>query len=103
MSGTIGNTNATKGKPWRDAINRALARRAEDHTVEGGLNTLADKFLAACEEGDQWAMKELGDRVEGKAAQSHTLGNEDGEEFKVRQTVELIPLANDNITDSDTE
>ena len=78
MAAPIGNTNGTKGKPWRDAINRALARRAEDHTVEGGLNTLADKFLAACEEGDQWAMKELGDRVEGKPAQSLSVGGIEG-------------------------
>ncbi len=72
MSAPEGNNNALKGKPWRDAINRALARRAEDHTVEGGLNNLADKFLTACEDGDQWALKELGDRVEGKSAQSIT-------------------------------
>ena len=89
MPGTIGNTNATKGKPWRDAINRALARRAEDHTVEGGLNALADKFLAACEDGDQWAMKEMGDRVEGKPSQSVTLsGDEDRPLYhKVERTI----------------
>ena len=74
----IGNKNNTKAKPWIDAINRALARRAKDHTVEGGLNALADKFLDACENGDSWAMKEIGDRCDGRAAQQiiHT-GDED--------------------------
>ena len=64
----LGNNNAAKGKLWTDAIKRALARRSD--TVEGGLNDLADTFIEAVANGDAWAMKELGDRLEGKSAQS---------------------------------
>ena len=73
--GQPGNDNATKNMPWRDAINRALARYAEGDK-DGGLNRLADKLIAKCEEGDLAALKELGDRVEGKAAQVINVGGQ---------------------------
>ena len=76
----LGNNNAAKGKLWTDAIKRALARRSD--TVEGGLNDLADTFIEAVANGDAWAMKELGDRLEGKPAQTNILGNEDPDGFK---------------------
>ena len=76
----LGNTNGSKGRPWTDAIKRALARRSD--SVEGGLNDLADTFIEAVASGDAWAMKELGDRLEGKSAQSISLGNEDPDGFK---------------------
>ncbi len=72
-----GNKNAAKNKPWQDAINRALARYGEG-SKDGGLNKLADKLLIKCADGDLSALKELGDRIEGKPAQSVTLaGDED--------------------------
>lgn len=72
----IGNKNASKNRDWSDAIRRALARRSG--SVEGGLNALADQFLEAVAQGDLAAFKELGDRVEGKAAQTTILeGSED--------------------------
>lgn len=76
----LGNNNAAKGKLWTDAIKRALARRSD--TVEGGLNDLADTFIEAVANGDAWAMRELGDRLEGKPAQTNILGNEDPDGFK---------------------
>lgn len=75
-----GNTNALKGRPWTDAIKRALARRS--NSVEGGLNDLADKFIEAVANGDAWAIKELGDRMDGKPAQTNILANDDPEGFK---------------------
>ena len=72
-----GNKNATKGKPWQDAINRALARFGEG-SYDGGLNKLADQLIEKCTEGDLPALKELGDRIEGRPAQTTVLeGNED--------------------------
>lgn len=64
-----GNSNATKGRPWADAIRRALARR--EQTGNGGdLNALADRLIDACLEGELPALKELGDRLDGKPAQA---------------------------------
>ena len=73
-----GNKNATKGKPWRDAIDRALKTR-EKSRVDGkeALDELAEKLLSLCDEGDLQALKELGDRIEGKAAQSVVVSGDD--------------------------
>ncbi len=67
MAAPIGNKNATKAKPWSDAINRALL--AEDGKK---LRALADKLIDKALEGDVSALKEVGDRMEGKAAQAIT-------------------------------
>ena len=61
----IGNDNATKGKPWRAALDRALAQDDGKR-----LRTIAEKLLDAAAEGEGWAIKELGDRLDGKAHQS---------------------------------
>lgn len=71
-----GNQNAAKGKAWRDAINRALAKRSGVDKVKA-LDELAEKFLAKCDEGDMQALKELGDRLDGKPTQ--TLQGPEGE------------------------
>jgi hypothetical protein len=60
---------------WRDAIHRALRKRSKTDQVEA-LDELAEKFLAAVEQGDIAAFKELGDRLDGKAPQAIT--GEDG-------------------------
>lgn len=67
----IGNKNATKNKPWSEAINRVLL--AEDGKK---LRALAEKLVEKALEGDVQAIKEVGDRQEGKPAQ--TLQGPDG-------------------------
>ena len=75
MAAPIGNDNKVKNKPWADAIARALARKAEGNK-EGGLNLVADQLVTAAINGDQWAIKEIGDRSDGKAAQSVTVAGD---------------------------
>lgn len=71
--GQPGNKNATKNRPWAEAINRALL--AEDGKK---LRELADKLIARALEGDVAALKEIGDRADGKPAQQVQLqGDED--------------------------
>jgi hypothetical protein len=65
MAAPEGNQNAKKAKIWEQAIKRALARRANS-TVDNGLDELADKIVAAAASGDAWALKEVGDRMDGK-------------------------------------
>ena len=86
--GQEGNTNATKNRPWRDAINRALARY-DGKTTDGGLNKLADKLIAKCEEADLAALKELGDRVEGRPGQTVTVAGDEEHPLQavIRQVV----------------
>lgn len=59
-----GNKNATKNRPWAEAINRALL--AEDGKK---LRALAEKLIEKALEGDVSALKEIGDRSDGKPSQ----------------------------------
>lgn len=65
--GQPGNTNASKNKPFWHAIDRAIAQ-------ENGkrLREAAEKLLDAAAAGEPWAVKELGDRLDGKPAQAIT-------------------------------
>lgn len=68
MGAPVGNQNAAKAKLWQAAILRALdARGAGDRLV--ALDALAEKLLAACDAADLPALKELGDRIDGKPTQ----------------------------------
>jgi hypothetical protein len=75
--GQSGNPNGApkQAKIWKDAINRAIKRREADDPQ--ALERLADKLLVAAETGDVGAMKELGDRLDGKVAQAIIGGDED--------------------------
>lgn len=58
-----GNKNATKGRPWREAIDRAIKRD------RAALDNVAKALIDAAQAGDMQAIKELGDRLDGKPAQ----------------------------------
>lgn len=64
-----GNNNATKNRPWAEAIRRAMARAEADGNYKS-LNALADRLLEKAAEGDMAALKELGDRLDGRPAQA---------------------------------
>lgn len=68
MAAAIGNQYAAKAKRWSDAIDRALEKRSRVEGVQA-LDELAEKLLALADQGDLGALKELGDRIEGKPAQ----------------------------------
>jgi hypothetical protein len=65
----LGNKNATKTKVWSDAIRRAVMQGKK-------LDSLANAIITAAEGGDIAALKEIGDRLEGKVSQ--TIAGEDG-------------------------
>ena len=88
MGAPVGNKNAANAKVWRAAIERALdARGAGDRRV--ALNTLAAKLLDKCEEGDLGALKELGDRLDGKAKETSDI-NVSG---TLTQIIESLPFS----------
>lgn len=76
MPAPVGNQNAVKAKRWSAAIDAALAKRCKGDGIRA-LEELAEKLLQQAEAGDITALKELGDRIEGKPAQAITNG-EDG-------------------------
>lgn len=61
-----GNQNAAKAKVWTAAIERALERRKPANERIKAIDELADKILDAGFSGDLAALKEIGDRLEGK-------------------------------------
>ena len=61
----FGNKNAAKAKRWQKALERALSR-ASNQDIDTGLDKAADMLVAACYEGDLGALRELGDRMDGK-------------------------------------
>jgi hypothetical protein len=65
----VGNNNAGKPRIWRAAIERALAKRSRSDAVVA-LDELAEKLLTLADQGDLGALKELGDRLEGRAVQA---------------------------------
>lgn len=60
----VGNVNASKSKPWSDVIRRVALRDKKR------LARIAERLLKKCEEGDLPALKEFGDRFEGKIPQA---------------------------------
>ena len=71
MGAPAGNQNAAKAKVWSAAIMRALEKRSKVDQ-KNALDELAEKLLLQCDQGDMAALKELGDRLEGKPAQALT-------------------------------
>jgi hypothetical protein len=84
----VGNKNAAKGKAWADAIKRALGRRGPD--AFKAIDDLADKLLDLGMAGDLSALKELGDRLDGKSVQQVELDAE----FRQRDITDK-PLGDD--------
>ena len=65
--GQPGNQNGVKAKIWEQAIHRHLAKRPKD------LEEAADALFAAAKAGDISAIKEIGDRLDGKPHQTQSV------------------------------
>ena len=69
----VGNKNAASRTPryWRDAIQRALEKRSQSR-ADGiqEIDALADELLKLVAAGDLGALKEFGDRMDGKPPQA---------------------------------
>ena len=72
MAGTIGNQNSSKtNRLWGETIKRAAL-----HNDAEKLRKIADKLLDLAADGDMSAIKEFGDRFDGKATQAIDLGSD---------------------------
>lgn len=82
--GPIGNTKSSKdNRLWRNTIQRAIAQGDPER-----LRKIAEALLNKAAEGDMAAIKELGDRLDGKTAQQIIVqGDEEG--GPVRQAIEV--------------
>lgn len=73
-----GNNNAGKNKPFWRALDKAIAQSDGQK-----LRDAAEKLLDAAANGEAWAIRELADRMDGKAAQAIT--GADGGPFVIIQ------------------
>jgi hypothetical protein len=92
MGAPLGNKNAAKAKVWHAAIMRALERRTakrEDGQLE--IDALSDNLIQHIDAGDLSALKEFGDRMDGKPAQAIIGGGDDDPPIKVAR-IELVDL-----------
>lgn len=87
----LGNQNAAKAKRWQQAIMRALAR-ASGKDVDAGLDNAADKLVALAVDGEKWAIEEVGNRMDGKSAQSITVGGDGENPIELRWPLPKTPL-----------
>ena len=68
----LGNDNRAKGKMFYDALRKALVQNPHR------LDKITDTLITAAEAGEAWAVKEIMDRMDGKAVQVTQMENADG-------------------------
>jgi len=102
MGAPIGNQNAAKARLWRDAIHRALAKAGREKDpdgeglpVERGLKLVAEKFINSCIAGEAWALKDLGDRLDGRPAQAVSLTGADEGPIQIQKIERVVVNAKD--------
>lgn len=89
MAAPLGNHNAANAHCWREAIKRALNKRSSVAKVEA-LDDLAEKLLQKAEAGEVSALRELGDRLDGKPAQTLVHQGDVDNPVQSKLTIELI-------------
>ena len=73
-----GNSNASKGKIWNDALRKAIVQDDKKR-----VNDAIEKLLDLAAAGEQWAIKELADRLDGRPAQSVELSSDPDNPFSI--------------------
>lgn len=84
MGAPLGNQNSSKAnRLWAETIKRAIVQ--EDGAK---LRAIAEKLIAMAAEGDMQAIKELGDRLDGKATQA--ISGPDGGAIPMQTIVNFV-------------
>jgi hypothetical protein len=78
-----GNNNASKGKRFVSMIEKRLEEL-------DAMQRIADALIAKALEGDMQAIKEIGDRLDGKAKQQIDLGGQEDNPILTAIEVKLI-------------
>lgn len=82
----MGNQNSTKSKRlWGETIRRAVLQSDGEK-----LRKIADALIDKAAEGDIQAIKELGDRLDGKALQGLEITGEDGGPVRLEKVERVI-------------
>jgi hypothetical protein len=68
----------SKTKKWAEAIDRALHRESEGKGSAKWLDVLANRLVEAASDGDVQALKEVGDRIDGRPKATTEVTGADG-------------------------
>ena len=85
-----GRPKGTPTKSWADAVRKA-ANDIDKDKKKRKLELLAGSLVAKGIDGDVSALKEIGDRIDGKVPQA-LIGGQKGEPPIAFQLVELCPV-----------
>lgn len=88
--GQIGNQNAKKGRLFFDQLRKELV---QEDAIK--LRMIARKLVEAAQDGEPWAVKEIMDRVDGKAIQVTEMSGLDG------GAIETVTSININLRKAD--
>lgn len=77
----------SKTKKWAEAIDRALHRESAGKGSPKWLDVLANRLVEAASDGDVSALKEVGDRIDGKPVAPKEVSGPDGGDIPLSLTV----------------
>ena len=81
MAGNRNSGGNKSEKPFRDMLALAIHDAKQE---KGKLRKIADKLVSEAMKGNIQAMKEVADRLDGKAAQSLTVGGDSDNPVQIR-------------------
>lgn len=90
--GQPGNENGHRGAVVREALRKALARRAGGD-ADKGLAKVCDKVAALAEKGEQWAVQEVFNRLAGRVPQAVEMSGANGGDIVVRDANTSLGIA----------
>jgi len=80
VGGQLGNKNSIKSnRLWAETIRRAVVQDDAQR-----LRQIAEALLTKASEGDMAAIKELGDRLDGKALQENKLTGDSDQPIEIK-------------------
>lgn len=80
----IGNNNAKKNKLFYDRIQKHLIQNPQK------LEKIVETLVQEAQNGSPWAVKEIMDRVDGKAIQATEISGVDGADLSNLQTINIV-------------
>ena len=82
----VGNTNSSRNnRMWADTIRRVIAQSDGE-----ALRKVAEALVLKAQEGDISAIKELGDRIDGKSVATTELTGVDGSQLPLSIGISFV-------------
>lgn len=86
MAAPEGNTFSSKdNRMWANTLRRAIVQ-----SDGAKIRAIAEKVIAMAEAGDMAAVREIGDRLDGKPAQNVTLAGDADNPLQAKVIVEFV-------------